>query len=142
MKTPDEIKKGLKCHIVNHSCRGCPYKRDTPIIHINDLYDDALAYIQQLENDLQYTTDAANVMKDEALKLEYRLAQVERERDAAVHDLPIGIDCNTCKYSERAYEEQPCSGCKEYRGPWYPLHWEWRGVCPENTKEDTTDEPT
>lgn len=114
MKTPDEIKKWLEyCHS-SKPCIDCKYdQRDFPHC-VRSLLADAINGYEKLVS---------------------RLAQVERERDAAVHDLPIGIDCDTCKYSERAYEEQPCSGCKEYRGPWYPLHWEWRGVCEENTKD-------
>lgn len=124
MKSPKDIKKALACVCDGPDCEECAYAEkvndekfgEVLLFHCSENYKDALEYIQKLES---------------------RLAQVERERDAAVHDLPIGIDCNTCKYSERAYEEQPCSGCKEYRGPWYPVHWEWRGVCPENTKEDS-----
>lgn len=50
MKTPDEIKKGLKC------CRGgelgcseCPYDGECHLPFGNDPEVDALAYIQQLE---------------------------------------------------------------------------------------------
>lgn len=61
--------------------------------------------------------------------LESRLAQVEKERDAAVADLDtalnnvavMNLDCNFCKYKDRPV----CESCE----------WEWRGVCPENTKE-------
>lgn len=53
MKTPEEIKKGLeicgdaKCNC--HDCRGCPYDGTTCD---NELNNDALAYIQQLEQRL------------------------------------------------------------------------------------------
>ena len=63
--------------------------------------------------------------------LESRLAQVERERDAAVADIlhvlhtkgTIDAECLICDM-----EKPDC-------------HWEcekskWRGVCPENAKED------
>ena len=51
MKTPEEIKKGLEiCGDVKcHDCRGCPY--DGTTCH-NELNNDALAYIQQLEQRL------------------------------------------------------------------------------------------
>lgn len=64
-------------------------------------------------------------------KLESRLAQVERERDAAVSDIlhvlhtkgTIDAECLICDM-----EKPDC-------------HWEcekakWRGVCEENTKEE------
>lgn len=53
MKTPEEIKKGLelcgdeKCNC--HYCIGCPYDGTTCDIELNN---DALAYIQQLEQRL------------------------------------------------------------------------------------------
>ncbi len=45
MKTPDEIKKGLKQCFSEICCRGCPYAGADCI----DLGTDALGYIQQLE---------------------------------------------------------------------------------------------
>ena len=147
MKTPDEIKKGLKCHIVNHSCRGCPYKRDTPIIHINDLYNDAIEYIQKLEETISSMGHLNETMHNEAKKgiqeLESRLAQAERERDAAVRELEIAEDCYNCKYNYACKHdgngyrkcsecgECPCSECNSGQS-----QYEWRGVCTENTKEE------
>ena len=63
--------------------------------------------------------------------LESRLAQAERERDAAVHDLEeltgrvssFHLDCDYCKDKDKPV----CKNCD----------WQWRGVCPENTKEDS-----
>lgn len=48
MKTPEEIKKGLKiCGDAKcHDCRGCAYDGTTCD---NELNNDALAYIQQFE---------------------------------------------------------------------------------------------
>lgn len=62
-------------------------------------------------------------------KLESRLAQVERERDAAVRDLEEvttrvsswHIDCDYCKDKEKPI----CESC----------NWQWRGICAENTHE-------
>lgn len=45
MKTPDEIKKGLKCCLIA-LCKACPYGNDPGCTSKNL---DALAYIQQLE---------------------------------------------------------------------------------------------
>ena len=46
MKTPEEIKKGLEI-CGGADCRGCPYDGTTCD---NELNNDALAYIQQLED--------------------------------------------------------------------------------------------
>jgi hypothetical protein len=70
---------------------------------------DALAYIQQLES---------------------RLAQVEKERDAAIHDLHRY--CSTCKHDPRKeFNKMPCKLCMDNKIDGY----EWRGVCAENTEE-------
>lgn len=109
MKPPEEIKKGLaacsadECH-GQHD--GCTYQDQ--FFCTMRMCGDALAYIQQLES---------------------RLAQVERERDAAVHDLDyalrevprLNIDCYFCKSKDKPQ----CDEC----------FWEWRGVCAENTEE-------
>lgn len=65
-------------------------------------------------------------------QLESRLAQVERERDAAVADLTHVKDCGVCKKFD---DRKTCSfiiPCV-YGGK---KHFEWRGVCPENAKEE------
>lgn len=141
MHTPNEIKKGLECYAgkcEGNVCNECQRSVYTlPELFINEPAKDALAYIQQLEADLksereqhQYTIDAANVMKDEAMKLESRLAQVERERDAAVKDLKLVRCCGTCVNNE--------GGCTTecYIVSGVPSGWEWRGVCEENTEEE------
>lgn len=55
MKTPEEIKKGLEI-CGGYDCRGCPYDGTTFDNELykcdNELYNDALAYIQQLEQRL------------------------------------------------------------------------------------------
>ena len=54
MKTSDEIKKGLKCCLneskLDFACAECPYDEDGS--ECGDLFGDALAYIQQLEAEL------------------------------------------------------------------------------------------
>ena len=61
-------------------------------------------------------------------QLESRLAQVERERDAAVNDLDKALNLD---------EVDDCHFCKHIKKPTcYECKWEWRGVCPENTKEE------
>lgn len=116
----DEIKKGLECCRRRNSCRRkCQY--DGPSHDIDrcttKLAGDALAYIQRLES---------------------RLAQAERERDAAVWDLEHSAPCFACYYFHR--NKGKCKGgmrccddefkasneLSEYDGP----GWKWRGVCP------------
>lgn len=81
-------------------------------------------------------------------QLESRLAQAERERDAAVADLKeateSGSVCTGCKHDtdfDRPCEQadfdckqciQPCK-CKTCERN---SNYEWRGPCPENTKEE------
>lgn len=56
MKTPDEIKKALKCHRDGRACHDCPYEqgRTFSVDGVTfgcskDIVADALAYIKQLE---------------------------------------------------------------------------------------------
>lgn len=71
-------------------------------------------------------------MKDEALKFESRLAQIERERDALMHDVSKCRRCETC-----AKRRIPIHKCPHFDGgTQYPC-WQWRGVCPENTEGGT-----
>ena len=71
--------------------------------------------------------------------LESRLAQVERERDAAVQ-IVHGL-CLHCKNEDS--EGETCRECLYYpyryvygTGEKYVDNWQWRGVCEENTKEE------
>lgn len=117
MRTPDEIKKGLECcHVGECDCDKCTYQKISSCMHW--LKQDALAYIQQLET---------------------RLAQTERERDAAVR-VVHGL-CLHCKNEDS--KDDTCRECMYYpyrfvygTGDAYVDNWEWRGVCPENTKEE------
>jgi hypothetical protein len=113
MKTPEEIKKGLDvCGTLDGDCENCPY--DGLQIFCGDrLRKDALAYIQQLES---------------------RLAHVERERDAAVEDLKGSSWCEDCRHYKVDAKKEPCKTCLKNN---MKTLWQWRGVCPENTKEDS-----
>lgn len=76
-----------------------------------------------------------NATLDELLQavnqLKSRLAQVERERDSLLRDLQSALEtpcASECDYCARQYETgDMCDGCR----------FIWRGVCPENTKEET-----
>ena len=62
-----------------------------------------------------------------ANQLKSRLAQVEREMDAMVFDLNNSlIKFAACHICDRIN----CIGCNGLN------NWQWRGVCPENTKEE------
>lgn len=122
MKTPDEIKKGLEIEIAVHYHLPNPEPRLTPreFMYMEQLHADALAYIERLEQ---------------------RLAQAERERDAAIHDL--WGDCCYCAHNSltdpRCIER--CKRCKhaadaEDRDELGVDRWEWRGVCPENSSDE------
>lgn len=81
---------------------------------------------------------------DLVLQLESRLAQVERERDAAVHELKIAEDCYNCKHNyackHDGYGYRKCSECGECpcsKCDSGESQYEWRGVCAENTEEPT-----
>ena len=67
--------------------------------------------------------------------LESRLAQVEKERDALMESAK-GC-CETCAFVGDCAKHDPDPTST---GAWWYddcEEWEWRGVCPENTKEDS-----
>ena len=122
MKTPDEIKKGLECRNMgynekcNRKCNTCAVY--IPGYSIANIYSDALAYIQQLET--------------ERHQLLTRCERLERERDAAVKDIPRA--CGYCKWFEinlggNMTECHNPNGCRNISG--INTGWEWRGVKEE-----------
>lgn len=173
MKPPEEIKKGLEgCGVLDGDCENCPYDDGPQLLCVDRLRKDALAYIQQLEagidhaekvarecaksitenlNKLQaklFQLESDNESKQKRIEeLESRLAQVERERNAAVrclmeatkeravctgcrHDLGIDgrceeadFDCKQCK--------TPCM-CKTCKAN---SNYQWRGVCDDDTED-------
>ena len=113
-KTIEDIKKWLACWSVTYTdacsgeCETCEY--DVGEKESVGMGGKTLAYIQQLES---------------------RLAQVERERDAAVADCSR-FPCATC--SDKANGDL-CHNCNVRKDTTRTNH-EWRGVCKENTKEE------
>ena len=106
-KTSDEVKNEL------YEAPHVKYVTDDPFrddVHYERygvaigyvLRDKIVSYIQQLES---------------------RLAQAERERDAAVNDLKLVRCCGTCINNE--------GGCTTecYIVSGAPTGWQWRGVC-------------
>ena len=118
MKTPDEIKRGLKACYSSVECTDCPYIGEDPAgVDCFDLVKvHAKALIQQLEQD--------NAQKDE------RIRKLEREREAMLRQL--SMHCEACKYWEAPMSCKECSTCTN---PWKvnpKENWEWRGVEEES----------
>lgn len=114
MKTPEEIKKGLEIEIAVHYHLPNPEPRLTPreFMYMEQLHADALTYITHLEQ---------------------RLAQAERERDAAVKDIPRA--CGYCKNYLGGEHIPHCNAeCMNISG--INTGWQWRGVVEENSKEE------
>lgn len=130
MRTHEEIKKG-------------PEHFDEKCMCIEKCFADALACIQKLEETIGNLGRLNGTMHNEAKKgiqeLESRLAQVERERDAAVKDLGAEKSCQTCAHDgirRSSGCEVICLLCENISCPCESCNYKWRGVCEENTKEE------
>ena len=141
MKTPEEIKKGLgNCaDSKNDYCTGCPYDvregEENCAVCIAMMARDALDYIHQLEAALDDEKNKNEILIFDNDKLMEEIAQAERERDAAVND--IEPNCDYCEFTNNAYGEAPCPTQEELAIDGLCLGFKWRGVCQENTKEET-----
>lgn len=155
-KTPDEIKKGLAEKIPIHYHLPNPEPRLNPLelMELQHLHGSALAYIQQLESTVGQVSkalcDKENATTDELLQaasqLKSRLAQVERERDAAVAVMAEaakdGGVCIGCKHSTGLDDacEAADFDCNECKVPCMcrtceaNSNYEWLGVCEENSR--------
>ena len=110
MKTPEEIKKGIKCCNTTNSCNVCPYYgEDECLCNKND---DAFSLIQQLEQERDALIAA---LKKTDVDCEYckHVMQNSPHCDAA--------DCNC----ERCPEKENCKCCTCSR---LNNNWEWCGV--------------
>lgn len=127
MKTPEEIKNGLECctprWVANHwkSCSSkCPYITLSASCRGQLVYD-ALAYIQQLENQIgEFTEKVA------------QLDQVTRERDALLEIVKELGECAYCKHDSYCTHTIPdCMNCKDENCKCYSCghqsKWQWRG---------------
>lgn len=115
-RTPAEIKKGLECCgkglTWDETCgTGCPYQGMYITGCAMEISADALALIQQLQDD--------NAEKD------VRIQQLETERDAAVEELKNAYSCFACKRFNRNGGECNAGGVCMMRD------FEWRGVQKE-----------
>ena len=149
MKTPDEIKKELLCCSYPYmSCSECPYDGICRTASGQMPEDDAIALIDELLTSYGQVSKALcgkeNATTSELLQavsqLKDRLAQAERERDAAVCDLSDA--CKYCKHISCDDEDEtsPCKDCMQRKGgvPFGPMirtHFEWRGLCEDNTHD-------
>ena len=117
MKTPDEIKDNAR------TCISQPY---TEPCGSCKLYP-------KCRGDVNYNLIA---LLDLVNEYELRLAQVERERDAAIVDMrSMAVEdiCNLCARIDEGYIPMP-PHCKYANdGDCF----RWRGVCEENTKEES-----
>ena len=121
MKTPEEIKRGLEHCASYNPCIQCDYDaRDWPRC-VTRLHGDAIAYIQQLEQD--------NAQKDE------RIRKLEREKGAMLRDMKAWPACDACKHRKLLCARNPCSECRE-AGNGKTVMWEWRGVEEDNHATD------
>ena len=126
MKNPDEIKKGLEHCSTKKPCTSCPmWEECKKASSLKPLWDNALAYIQQLE--------AANAeLLTKVEQLTAKCHQLEQERDAAVGDIPRA--CGYCKWFEvnlggNMTECHNPNGCRNISG--INTGWQWRGVKEE-----------
>lgn len=128
-RTPDEVKKGLEyLSITNVAEKVERAKHGLPYAYTEEVAADALALVQQLQDDnaqqarcIENMTDKLNAMNDEVAKL-------QAERDAAVKDIPRA--CGFCEYYDA--DEDTCG----YQGCCFPVSgvntaWQWRGVTKE-----------
>lgn len=117
MKTPDEIKNGLRtCTNRKISCDGCPYHYQGCAAR---LAYDAIAYINQLETQLR-----------DAAKLQSERDAWKHRAEAAERDITSMLESCDCEirheYCARCYTPNECNTdkCAGYA--------KWRGPCKEN----------
>ena len=124
MKTPEDIKKALECCSdadgFDGDCIKCPYKGEQWCGDKSKI--DALAYIQQLENQI-----------GELTKKVAQLDQVTRERDALLEIVKKLGECNYCKHDSYCpHTIQDCMNCKDENCKCHSCghqsEWQWRGV--------------
>lgn len=148
MKTPEEIKKALKCQSISPdfcesqiSCLDCEfYVSEYMSAQISA---DALNYIRQLENQI-------GELAEKVAQLEAAQSAAEtfrQERDALLADLKDAakMDCSACKdyapeddWCEKndfvcrncSRKDCPCRTCNE------ASNWQWRGVKTDDEAGD------
>lgn len=146
-KTPEEIKKELRNakHVQCMDISDGENERagtNYGVLVGYVLRDKIYSYITQLESTVSQVSKALcgkeNATLEEILQaasqVKSRLAQAERERDAAVDSLRG--ECFECVWHESMCDK--CASCVHSADAWNVNvgNWEWRGVCPEAPKEE------
>lgn len=147
MKTPEKIKKGLRRFAteLDDIVALCNVEETGGLLEEarNRMFE-AATCIEEMDSDLSAWGDVASSpgavedMARENYMLTERLAQVERERDAAVKDLGTEKSCQTCAHEgirRSSWCEVICLLCENISCPCESCNYKWRGVCEENTKE-------
>lgn len=142
-KTPEEIKKELRNakHVQCMDISDGENERagtNYGVLVGYVLRDKIYSYITQLESTVSQVSKALcgkeNATLEEILQaasqVKSRLAQAERERDAAIADLKLYAGCKVCKHGDFKFTSE-CMDCSYDNN-----NWQWRGVCPKNTKEE------
>lgn len=137
MKTPEEIKKDVETclsHPTNMACNYCKLfgECDGSAEHIiNELYD----LVLHLESSLEQVERERDDLRLKNLFLTNSLEVVVKEGRALKHDMENYCHHGSiCKHFCKPTCPHSIEGC-----PLYPSDCEdyaWRGVCPENTKEE------
>lgn len=125
-KTPDEIKKGLeKCSACGSVCDGCEFSNGNAE-KWQKLMGYALAYIQQLEAELEKEKDLRAHFAELSWEYKKELAQMKRERDALQDGFKKELGCSVCKHfdDDAEYVSNECIGCGKNK-----CNWEYRGLC-------------
>ena len=136
MKTPEEIKRGMK-----QDCGECDEENFCPYVGIAGcigiLHKDALALIRRLEREKAWASENYDLIREENERLEAqnselleKVKQLERERDAAIHDVAYAKRCRLCKHGQRGFIPRVCFSCAG------KSNFEWRGPCEENGGSD------
>lgn len=126
MKTPDEIRKGLKYCSRGDCERGCPYWDNDGIGCANQLREDAFFYIQQLEMTVDAHNHQINRLQTERADLldvigtGTNICDICKREGEHIYDFDCDLDCDNCK------ENSDCA-CRICVNQGWQVGFEWRG---------------
>lgn len=128
MRTPDEIKEWLGDPVPVHFHRGNPEPCLTPLAYktLEELFADALALIQQKEQENAEQAERIRVLEDHLREATKKIEQLEAERDALIEQARENDVCVLCKHKDVPCDAEPCVSCCAGG-----LRFEWRGVQKE-----------
>ena len=117
MKTAEEIKKGLgMCGVIRGRCKGCPYDGEVECVSKHSA--DALAYIQQLEDQIRDIPK----MVPKWISAEERLP----DDDVNVLVYAIGNNENDVIAMTSYTHNMLCYGIEGWRSPWQYFFAEYK----------------